>query len=244
MLKKFAFLSGSAILFFQPLVQAVAPTDCCCSSCMCPAGTTGPQGPLGATGNAGPLGLQGAIGPQGAPGTQGVAGPVGPCCPTTVGSQFANVYSNMFQSLAASGAMNAAGGAVLLELSSPGTTSLIDTSSAGTTGEISVNGTGVYRVFYSVQASTTTPANGEALAVSLFLDDVIVSGSTASTLLVMPAGVIGYNITGEVYVSITAGQKLKLASSSAMTMTLISSSTGSTSPVNSASLDILLIEAL
>ncbi len=246
MLKKSAFLLGAASLFltaFLPQAQAVTPTDCCCDSCTgCPAGPQGPQGSVGIAGPTGNAGPQGAVGPQGSPGPQGPTGPVGPCCVTAVGSQFANLYSNMNQAIAASTGSDLPGGAVHFEAASAGTTALIDTSMANTTGGVKINAGGIYRVFYTVEAAATTPMSGEALSFSLFLNGVLVPGSTSSTLLTTISG--ANSMSGEVFITINAGQTLQLASSSTVPMTLTSTSSGATSPVTSGSLDILLMQPL
>lgn len=248
MLRKSAFLLGASVLFlgaFLPEAQAVDPTDCCCQTCEgCPAGPEGDAGPVGDQGNAGPSGIQGGEGPQGSVGTQGATGPQGPCCPTSVGSQFASLYSNMDQTISASTGSNLPGGAVILENASPGTTSLINTSLASTTGEVIVNAAGTYRVFFSVEAGPDSMM-AEDLSFSLFLDGVRVPGSTFSTLMSAPESpTVSHNITGEVYVAIGTGQKLKVASSSTSTINLSSASSGSTAPITSGSLDLLLVKAL
>lgn len=247
MLKKSAFLLGTVTLFLTAFeqAQAVPASDCCCGTCTCPPGLQGPAGPVGSAGNRGLIGLPGVIGPQGPAGPQGTVGPVGPCCPGTVGSQFANLYSNLDQTITPSLGTNLPGSAVLFETASAGTTSLIDTSMAGVTGEVTVNAGGIYRVLFTVEESSVTPNPGDTLAFSLFLDGVIVPGSTFSTILFAPQGDdISYNVSGEVFVAINAGQTLTLASSSTVPMALTSVSTGATSPITSASLDLLLMQAL
>src|SRR5579883_132058 len=166
MLKKSAFLLGTASLFltpFLPQLQAVPATDCCCATCSgCPGGPTGNPGPTGVQGPAGDMGAQGLAGPQGIAGLQGVTGAVGPCCPTSVGSQYASLYSNMGQTIANSPGSNMPGGAVKFELpSTPMATSLIDVSQASSTGVVTVNASGTFRVFFSVQASPTSEMAGE-----------------------------------------------------------------------------------
>lgn len=248
MLKNSAFLLGTAALFltaFQPQAQAQT-AGCCCTDCICPLGpqgSVGPQGPQGPAGTQGPQGLAGPAGPQG---TQGPLGPQGPCCPTTFAGQFANLYSNLNQTLAPSTGANLPGGVARFENVSAGATALINTSLAGTTGAITVNASGIYKVSYSVQAvSTSVTAPAVTAAVSLFVNGVYVPGSTFGVVnFTPPTSTIGYNITGEVYVTLTAGQNLTLASSSIDSMALTGVSTGSTSALSSASLDILLIQAM
>jgi hypothetical protein len=117
---------------------------------------------------------------------------------------------------------------------------------AATTGAVTFNAAGIYKVSYSVQATPTSMMGSPiSLAFSLFLNGTYVSGSTFAGLLSMPISeTIGYNICGEVYVTIAAGQTLTLASSSVDTMQLTSVSAGSTAPVSSASMDIVLIQAM
>jgi hypothetical protein len=148
----------------------------------------------------------------------------------------------MNQAIAASTGSDLPGGAVHFEAASAGTTALIDTSMANTTGGVKINAGGIYRVFYTVEAAATTPMSGEALSFSLFLNGVLVPGSTSSTLLTTISG--ANSMSGEVFITINAGQTLQLASSSTVPMTLTSTSSGATSPVTSGSLDILLMQPL
>ena len=245
MLKNSAFLLGALSLFLTA-VQTDVQAGCCCDNCVCPAGSPGPVGPQGPQGPVGATGPQGLTGPAGAQGVQGIMGPTGPCCPTTFAGQFANLYSNMDQSLAASTGMSMPGGVVKFEHVSSGATSLIDTSMAASTGAITVNASGIYKISYSVQAQATSfTASQVSLAFSLFLNGAYVPGSTFSTVLFSAmSDPTGYNVDGEVYVTIMAGQTIELASSSTDTMSLTSSSTGSTAPISSASMDIVLVQSL
>lgn len=247
MLKNSAFLLGTMTLFltaFQSDVQAAA--GCCCDSCVCPPGPQGSVGPQGSQGPQGPTGIQGATGPAGPQGIQGTVGPQGPCCPTSFAGQYVSLYSNTDQMIVASPGMSMPGGAVTLEAASAGPTALIDTSMAATTGEVTLNASGIYKISYSVQAlATSFTAPVVSLSYSLFLDGTYVPGSTFSTLLFSAmSDTTGYNIAGEAYVTVMAGQTLQLASSSTDTMNLISVSSGSTAPISSASMDIVLIKAL
>ncbi len=248
MLNRSAFLLGTAALFLMALEsEGQAQTaGCCCTDCICPLGPQGPAGPQGPQGPAGTQGPQGIAGPAGPQGIQGQVGPQGPCCPTTFAGQFANLFSNLDQSLSPSLGANVAGGVVLFENVRAGATALIDTSLAGATGVITVHANGIYKVSYTVQAVTTSViAPVVTAAVSLFVNNVYVPGSTFSVInFTAPDDTIGSPISGEVYVTLTAGQNIRLANSSLDIIALTSTSTGSTAAITSASLDILLIKAI
>lgn len=225
-------------LFSMALPLQAQNGGCCCTDCICPPGPQGPVGPQGTAGPQGPQGIQGAAGPQGPQGIQGNTGPQGPCCPIV--KAYAIVHSHLDQILAGSPGMNAPGGIALYQ-DIPVAPVNVDTSLASTTGEITFLVSGTYRIMWSAEGHVTSPLPFPvpAFALTLFLDNAPVEGSTYCSLTDSP-NVISF-VGGTCHVTVTAGQKIKLANTSTNSCTLTGIVVGTTQPVISAMLEVQLL---
>jgi hypothetical protein len=229
-MKKQLVILGIMSIFSTVLPLQAQSGGCCCTDCVCP---PGPQGSQGIQGLQGPIGLQGAqglIGPQGLQGIQGSTGPQGPCCPGQ-GSVIsaANVFSLVDQSIPS-------GGTVIFEDANV-VTSDYDVSMAPITGAITFLNTGIYRINWTVEGQLTPPfpAPVPAWSFSLYLDGLLVNGSTFSSFTLFPDEATS-TAAGTVVIPVTAGQVLTLQSTASLPVSIISSIPGSLVPETSTSI--------
>jgi hypothetical protein len=218
---------------------------------MGPAGPVGPQGVAGQNGlqgqpgQNGQMGPQGPMGPQGAQGLQGIQGVPGDCvmCEQDgVESEFCEAYSQVQQELLLSPGLNMPGGVVLLEnliVSTPN----IDASQAALQGKFVINKAGWYDVAAGMTGTLNPiPAPLPVWTLSLFLNGVIVPGSTFSNIPLSPAQ--GSNeITADTFVYCNVGDILTLANTSTANVFLSAPSLGTNAQTNSAYLKIQLLRA-
>lgn len=232
--------------------------DCNCNKC-CPGpmGNQGPQGPQGLQGvpgqagaqgqpgQNGQMGAQGPMGPQGSQGLQGLQGVPGDCvqCEAEAGAaEFAEAYSQLPQDLAPSLGLNMPGGVVLLENLIVATAN-IDASLVASQGKFKVNLAGWYDIAAGMTGTLNPiPAPLPVWTLSLFLNGVIVPGSTFSNIPLSPAQ--GSNeITADTYVYCNVGDVLTLANTSTADVFLSAPSLGTNAQTNSAYLKIQLLRA-
>jgi len=203
-----------------------------------PAGVSGIQGQAGQNGAVGPMGAQGVAGPQG---LQGVPGTCVECKSDDI-NEFAEAYSQVSQNLAPSPAANQAGGTVLLE-NLIISTSNIDSSLAASQGKFKVNLAGWYDVAAGMTGTLNPiPAPLPVWTLSLFLNGVIVPGSTFSNIPLSPAQ--GSNeITADTFIYCNVGDVLTLANTSTANVFLSAPTLGTNAQTNSAYLKIQLLRA-
>jgi len=220
-----------------------------------PQGPAGPQGQAGVQGPIGPQGVHGVAGPVGQTGSQGPMGPVGPMgmqgeigpkgdcieCPCNCeAGEFAEAYSILPQQLAASPGPNLAGDVVLLEntiVASPN----LDLSLAATQGKFIVNVAGWYDVAAGMTGTLNPiPAPLPVWTLSLFLNGVIVPGSTFSNVPLSPAQASN-EITADTFVYCNVGDELTLANTSSAAVFLSAPILGTNAQTNSAYMKIILL---
>ncbi len=213
MKKNLSFLGlFTAALFMSPMVGESAGGGCCCTDCVCP---PGPQGAPGVQGPQGIAGVQGLIGPQGSMGVQGNTGPQGPCCSSS-GAAVMNAYSVTDQFLPSLSVC-------LFEATNLVTTTYYDTSMLPTTGEVTFLKSGTYVISWTAEGQLTPPFPDPvpAWSLSLFLDNAPVPGGCFSGFTLFPAELTN-NTGGTVIIYINAGQVLKLANTSTLPISLLS----------------------
>ncbi|HMH31924.1 MAG TPA: collagen-like protein [Puia sp.] len=204
-------------------------------------GATGLQGQPGA---AGQNGAQGAIGPQGPQGLQGIQGVPGDCvkCEGDDYNEFAEVYSQLPQQLAASPGPNQAGDVVKFEKLKVNTAN-IDVSLAASQGKIKINLAGYYDVAAGMTGTLNPiPAPLPVWTLSLFLNGVIVDGSTFSNVPLSPAQASN-EITADTFVYCNVGDELTLANTSTAAVFLSAPTLGTNAQTNSAYLKFELLRA-
>jgi len=232
----------SSFTFFTNKLSA-QQSSCCCTDCVCPPGAQGIQGiqgvagPQGVPGIPGPLGSVGSIGPQGPQGVQGpigAIGPQGPCCPFS--TSFGQAFSSTDQLAIVPGE------AVLMENVNISTMA-IDFSMTPSTGEVTINKTGIYSIefVFHGQLSAPFPAPVPAWSLSLFKNNVLLPGATFGNFTLSPDEVYSHT-GGPTLVSITAGDVIKIVNTSTMPVDKIATALGSSVPVTSCGLTILLVQ--
>ena len=220
-------------------------------------GPVGPSGPVGAQGIPGQNGIQGQpgqpgqngaqgpMGPQGAQGLQGLQGVPGDCVMCEggdEGNEFAEVYSQVAQDLLPSLAPNAAGSIVLFE-NLIVASSNIDASLAASQGKIKINLAGWYDVAAGITgALNPIPSPLPTFTVSMFLNGVLVPGSTFSNVPLSPAQASN-EVTADTYIYCNVGDILTLANTSTNHVFLSAPSLGTNAQTNSAYLKIQLLRA-
>lgn len=212
---------------------------------MGPRGADGVQGPMGPQGQPGQNGNVGPLGPQGPIGLQGLQGVPGNCveCPCNCDEpEFAEAYSQLPQQLLSSPGVNLAGGVVLLEKLIV-STSNIDASLSASQGKFIVNKAGWYDVAAGMTGTLNPiPAPLPVWTLSLFLNGVIVDGSTFSNVPLSPAQASN-EITADTYVYFNVGDVLTLANTSTANVFLSAPTLGTNAQTNSAYLKIQLLRA-
>jgi len=197
----------------------------------------GQPGQNGSVGPAGPAGLQGPMGPQG---IQGVPGDCVECPCNCDAPEFAEAYSILPQQLAASPGPNLPGDVVKLEntiVATPG----LDLSQASSSGKFIVNIAGWYDVAAGMTGTLNPiPAPLPVWTLSLFLNGVIVNGSTFSNVPLSPAQASN-EITADTFVYCNVGDVLTLANTSSAPVFLSAPTLGTNAQTNSAYMKIILL---
>ena len=227
-----------------------------------PQGIDGPVGPVGPAGPVGPQGIpgqnglqgqpgqpgqngaQGPMGPQGAQGLQGIQGVPGDCvqCESENDAEFAEIYSQMSQTLAASPGLNQAGQVVLLE-NTLYSTANIDVSQAALNGKIIINKAGWYDVYTGICGFLNPIASPlPCWTLSLFKNGVYVPGSTFANQTISPEQKSN-EIVADVFVHFLAGDVLELANTSSAIVNMAAPTNGTNAPANSAYLKLILLKA-
>lgn len=234
-MKKFIPLLGAVSLFltaFQP--QAEAAPGCCCTDCLCPPGTQGPSGTQGIQGPAGPTGPQGIVGPAGSQGPQGLTGATGPCCPVT--GSFTSVYSLMDQTVTS-------GASPVFELVSQ-TTGSYDLSMAPTAGEVKVLNHGIYLVSWEFDGTLTSfPMTVPGWSMGIYVNGML-NGTTTSGAFNTSPDDLCRHVSGVSVIELQANDVVTLVNTSTSSLNAVATLTGSSVPVASARLNILLLTAL
>ena len=209
-----------------------------------PQGVPGAQGIQGQPGQAGQNGADGPVGPQGLQGAQGLQGVPGDCveCQSESIAEFAEVYSQLPQTLTPSSGANLPGGVVLFENTIVSTAN-IDPSTAAANGQIKVNLAGWYDVAAGMTGTLNPiPAPLPVWTLSLFLNGAIVPGSTFSNVPLSPAQASN-EITADTYCYLNAGDVLTLANTSTAPVLLSAPTLGTNAQTNSAYLKLVLLRA-
>lgn len=219
-----------------------------------PMGPAGPVGPQGIPGNnglqgqpgqPGQNGAQGPMGPQGAQGLQGIQGVPGDCVMCEAHEcevEFAEVYSQTTQTLAAAPGVNQAGQVVLLENTIFATPN-IDVSQAGINGKIKINKAGWYDVYTGICGYLNPIASPlPCWTLSLFKNGVYVPGSTFANQTISPEQKSN-EIVADVFVHFDAGDILELANTSTAIVNMAAPTLGTFAPANSAYLKLILLQA-
>lgn len=209
-----------------------------------PQGIAGSNGAQGQPGQNGQNGAQGAVGPQGPQGAQGQQGVPGDCveCHSETDMEFAEAYSQLPQTLLASLGPNQAGGVVKLENLIVSTAN-IDASQVASLGQFKINKAGWYDVAAGMTGTLNPiPAPLPVWTLSLFLNGVIVPGSTFSNVPLSPAQASN-EITADTYVYFNVGDILTLANTSSADVLLSAPTLGTFAQTNSAYLKVQLLRA-
>ncbi len=207
-------------------------------------GPMGPQGSPGVDGLPGQQGIQGVPGVQGQQGMQGIQGLPGDCieCPCQCEHEFAEVYSQLPQNLPPSSGPNLPGGIVLFENTIISTAN-IDASLANTLGQLKINLAGWYDVAAGMTGTLNPiPAPLPVWTLSLFLNGIIVPGSTFSNVPLSPAQASN-EITADTYIYCNVGDVLTLANTSTQNVLLSAPFLGTNAQTNSAYMKIELLRA-
>lgn len=210
-----------------------------------PAGLNGAQGQQGAQGVAGADGAAGQPGPQGNPGEQGLQGPKGDCveCECHCDEpEFAEVYSAIPQTLAASPGLLLAGQVVILE-NTLFSTANIDVSQASVNGKITINKSGWYDIYTGICGYLNPIASPlPCWTLSLFKNGVYVPGSTFANQTISPEQKSN-EIVADVFVHFFAGDVLELANTSTAIVNMAAPTLGTNAPANSAYMKLILLKA-
>lgn len=213
--------------------------DCCCCI-QGPQGVPGLQGPQGIQGVPG---AQGIPGPQGVQGVQGLQGPAGVCncedCPDrhcNCCEAYCNIFANPPQTLTPFG-----GGAdaVLFQGQNAVSVGDFDLTMMSVTGQVTFLKSGVYYINWGAEARVQPPIPDPTPSFSfgLWLDGIIVPGATLSGYTQAPNDDT-LHISGEVTISVLAGQVLQLRNASSLIVDMNPNTVGIVFPVTVASLNI------
>lgn len=210
--------------------------ECCCPG---PAGQPGPRGSEGAPGQDG---LQGPRGVQGPVGEQGQKGDCVECRCHCDEPEFAEVYSSVPQTLAASPGPLLAGQVVILE-NTIFSTSNIDVSQASVNGKLIINKAGWYDVYTGICGYLNPIASPlPCWTLSLFKNGGYVAGSTFANQTISPEQKSN-EIVADVFVHFDKGDMLELANTSDAVVNMAAPTLGTFAPANSAYLKIILLKA-
>jgi Collagen triple helix repeat (20 copies) len=215
-------------------------------------GAVGPMGPKGDQGAIGPMGPQGLQGEMGIQGPQGIPGSCVNCNSTPVppvpppfgsNAEFAEVFSKVPQTLAASPGVNQAGGIVKLENTIYNTTN-IDVSNAAINGQVKINLAGWYDVATGICGTLNPIASPLPVwTLSLFQNGVLVPGSTFANQTISPEQQSN-EIVADVFVKCAVGDVLTLANTSVSPVLITSPVLGTNAQPSSAYMKISLLQAL
>ena len=212
--------------------------DCCDKSMQGVQGLQGVQGPRGQDGLQGP---QGIMGPQGVPGSCVNCGGDNPP-PVQAAPEFAEVYSTVTQNLSPSPSTNQPGQFVTLEQTIFATAN-IDVSQAAINGSVKIMKAGWYDVATGLcGALNPIPSPLPVWTLSLFLNGVIVPGSTFANMTLSPTQQAN-EIVADVFVHCNVGDVLQLANTSTNMVQLTAPVLGSNAQTNSAYMKIILLRA-
>ncbi len=158
-------------------------------------------------------------------------------------NEYAEIYSQMSQTLSASTGPNLPGQVILLE-NLIVATSNIDTSTAAVDGKIKINLTGWYDVATGICASLNPIPNPLPVwTMSLFRNGILIPGSTFANVPLSPTQVSN-EIVADVYVHFKKGDVLTLNNTSTNVVFLSAPTLGSNAQPNSAYMKIALLEAI
>ena len=217
--------------------------DCCC--CV--------QGPQGVPGLMGPQGLQGVPGAQGIPGQMGLQGPQGlqgapgvctseQCQGAAGGCQsYANVWAQPPQILGPNGSPN---DAVLFQFQNAATAADFDLTMMAVNGSIKFLKSGDYSISYGAEAkvSQPIPLPVPSFSFGLWKNATLIPGSTISGYTQAP-GDDTIQVNGQVMVSVSAGDVIKLRNASTNGVDMTPNTVGIVFPVTVATLNIHCLKA-
>lgn len=156
--------------------------------------------------------------------------------------EFAEVYSQLNQTLSASPGPSMKGGVAMLEKQVFATPN-IDISQAAGTGKIFVNKSGWYDVYTGICAALNPVQSPlKVWTLSLFLNGVIVPGSTFANMTISPEQKSN-QIVADVFVHFTKGDYVQLCNTSDGVIDLTAPTLGSNAQSNSAYLKLILLKA-
>jgi len=205
-------------------------------------GSDGQPGPQGLSGLPGVPGADGAEGQTGPQGPQGIQGPQGDCVACGGDPEFAEVFSLVNQSLAASTGPNLSGGIALFENTIFATPN-IDVSNAALKGQLVINKAGWYDITVGVCGSLNPVQSPLPVwTFSLFNNGIIIPASTFSNMTLSPEQKAN-EIAADVYVHFMAGDILELANTSTQLIQVSSLAIGSNAKPVSIYLKISLLKA-
>jgi hypothetical protein len=227
-MKKIGFLFFFLVAAIVQANPSISPGGCCCNDCICPPGPQGPQGPQGLEGVMGATGPQGLQGPQGPQGPMGLRGAQGPCC-IAVGT-FASAYSLKDQIILP-------GENAIFENAGP-STKAFDLNDASNTGVITILKSGIYEVSWGLNGLLSP-----AWSFGLFQNGVLLPNTTAGSFALMPDAICTHNATSAI-IMVSAGDKLALQNTSAMSFNANATIPESSDPVVSARIHFVLLQAL
>lgn len=203
------------------------------------------QGPQGVQGIQGPQGIQGVSGPQGTTGPTGDQGPQGlqgtpgkdcehrkcECCET-----YANVYASVAQII---GAYSASNDMVLFDQQNAVSGGDFDLSMMNVDGSIIFLKSAVYHIQWQLQARIVppVPAPVPSWSFGFWINGSLVPGSIYSGFTQAP-GDDACHSTGDIIITVNAGDSLKLRNTSVSAVNLNPNVTGSVFPITIASINI------
>ncbi len=165
----------------------------------------------------------------------GPPGPVGPCCP--VNGVFTGVYSLTAQTIPP-------GGNAILDLVAQ-TTSEFDLSQAGTTGVITILKSGIYFINWGVDGRLAPPYPSPVPAWSFaaYRNGVLLPGTSSGSFSITPDDICTHD-SGLSIILLQAGDTVTLVNTSTKDFEATSNILGSTIPVASTRLNLILLTAL
>lgn len=214
----------------------------CCDCEQGPQGVQGIQGPQGIQGTDG---SQGPVGPTGLQGVQGLQGPPGKdcehgrceCCDT-----YANVYASLAQVI---GPYNTPNDMVIFDKQNSVSAGDFDLSMMGVDGSVIFLKKAVYHIQWQLQARIVPPVPSPVPSWSFgfWINGVLVPGSIYSGFTQAP-GDDACHSTGDIIISVNAGDSLKLRNTSVSAVNLNPNVTGSVFPITIASINIECLKSM